>query len=95
VPVPSAVEVEVAIEQIRIHKSPGTGKIPAELITAGGRTIRPEIHKLTKSAWNKEGLPEEWKESILVPVYKKGDNPAAYNFCQQRTKFYPASCCQR
>ena len=23
--------------------------------------------------WNKEELPEEWKESIIVPVYKKGD----------------------
>ena len=25
------------------------------------------------SIWNKEELPEEWKESIIVPFYKKGD----------------------
>ena len=30
------------------------------------RTIRPEIHKLIKSVWNKEELPEDWKESIIV-----------------------------
>jgi len=37
------------------------------------RTIRREIHKLINSLWNKEEFPEEWKESIVVPIYKKGD----------------------
>jgi uncharacterized protein YfaP (DUF2135 family) len=32
-----------------------------------------EIHKLIISIWNKEELPEERKESIIVPIYKKGD----------------------
>jgi len=39
---------------------------------AGGRTICYEIHKLIISVWNKEELPEEWKELIIVPIYKKG-----------------------
>jgi hypothetical protein len=43
------------------------------MFKAGGRTIRCVIHKLTISIWNKEELPEEWKESIIVPIYKKGD----------------------
>ena len=59
--------------KIKIHKSPGTDQIPAELIQAGGRTICYEIHKLIISSWNKEELPQEWKESINVPIYKKGD----------------------
>ena len=32
-----------------------------------------QIHKLIVSIWNKEELPEEWKESIIVPIHKKGD----------------------
>ena len=47
--------------------------IPAELIKAGGRTICLEIHKLITSIWTKEKLPEEWKESIIVPIHKKWD----------------------
>ena len=39
----------------------------------GGRTIRSEIHKLIISVWNKEELPEEWKESIIVRMYKESD----------------------
>jgi hypothetical protein len=73
VPEPSAFEVKMAIENQKWHKSQGIDKIPAELIKAGGRTIRSEIHKLINSVWNKEELPDEWKESITVPIYKKGN----------------------
>ena len=65
----SAFEVEVAIE--KLQRSPSIDQFPAELIKAGHRTIRSEISKLLNSIWNKEELPEEWKESIIVLMYKK------------------------
>ena len=46
VPEPSAFEIELAIERLKSHKSPGADQIPAELIKAGGRTIRSDIHNL-------------------------------------------------
>jgi hypothetical protein len=73
VPEPSAFEVEMAIEKLKRYKSPGIDQNPAELIKAGGSKICSEIHKLINSIWSKEELPEQWKESIVVPVYKKGD----------------------
>jgi hypothetical protein len=73
VPEPSAFEVELAIAKLKSHKPPGIDQIPAELIKAGGRTILCAIHKLIISIWNKEELPEEWKEAIIVPIHKKGD----------------------
>jgi len=62
VPEPSAFEVELAVEKLKSHKSPGIDQIPAELIKAGGRTIPYEIHTLIIAVWNKEEWPEEWKE---------------------------------
>jgi ArsR family metal-binding transcriptional regulator len=41
------------------------------LIQAGGETLWYEIHELVNSVWTKEDLPDEWKEYIIVPVYKK------------------------
>jgi len=70
---PSAIEVEMDTEKLKRHKSQGSDQIPAEMIKEGGRTIHSEIHKLINSIWNKEKLPAEWKESIIVPIYKKGD----------------------
>jgi hypothetical protein len=80
VPEPSAFEVEMVIEKLKRHKSPGIHQIPAELIKAGGRIIRSEIHKLIIFVWNKEGLPEEWKESVIMPIYKKGDKTDCSNY---------------
>jgi hypothetical protein len=56
VPEPSALEVELAIEKLKSHKTPGIDQIPAELIKAGGRTIRCAIHKLIIAIWNKNCL---------------------------------------
>jgi len=80
VPETSVFEVELDIENLKNHKSPGIDQIPAELIKAGGSTIRREIFKLIISIWNKERMPEEWKESILVPIYKKGDKTDCNNY---------------
>jgi len=80
VPEQCAFEVEMAIEKLKRHKSPGNDKIRAEMIQAGGRAIRSEIHKLINSIWNKEELSEEWKESIIVPIYKKGDKTDCSNY---------------
>jgi hypothetical protein len=44
VPVPNAFDVEMASEKSKRHKSPGTDQIPAEMITARGKTIRSEMH---------------------------------------------------
>ena len=62
------------------NKSPGIDQIPAKLIKEGGRTICYQIHKLIVSIWNKEELPEEWKESITVPIHKKGDKTDCNNY---------------
>jgi len=43
------------------------------LIAAGGRTIHCEIHKLIISIWNTGELPGEWKEPVILPIYKRGD----------------------
>jgi hypothetical protein len=40
VPEPSAFQVEMATENVLRHKSPAIDQIPAEMIKAGGRTIR-------------------------------------------------------
>jgi hypothetical protein len=80
VPEPSTFEVEMAIEELKRHKSQGIDQIPAELIKAGGRTICSGIHELTNCIFNKEELPEQWEQLIIVPVYKKGDKTDCRNY---------------
>jgi hypothetical protein len=69
---PSRLEVEIAIAKLKNYKSPGSDPIPAELIQAGG--------KILLSVWNKEELPDQWNESIIVPVHKMGDKTDCNNY---------------
>jgi hypothetical protein len=80
VPEPSLVEVEIAIGKLNSYKSPGTDQIPAKLIKAGGETLYSEIRRLICCIWNKEELPQQWKVSIIVPIYKKGDKTDCNNY---------------
>jgi hypothetical protein len=99
-PEPSAFEGEVGIEKLKCHKSPGIYQIPAELIKTGGRKVRFAVHKLIIiSIWNKDKLLEEWKESIIVTAYKKGDKTYCNNYrgisiLPTMYKIFPTSCSQ-
>jgi hypothetical protein len=64
VPEPSVFEVDMSIEMPTRHKSPDIDQIPAELIQAG-----VEYFALFISIWNKEELPKEWKESVILHIY--------------------------
>jgi hypothetical protein len=50
------------------------------MIQAGGDTLLSAIHKLVNSIWNKEQLPDQWKESIIVKIHKMGDKTDCNNY---------------
>jgi hypothetical protein len=83
VPEPSFVELEIDTETVKRYKSAGFDYIPAEFIKVGGEILRSEIKKIIRSLSNEEELPQQWKETIIVPNYKNG---LSY---QIPTKCYP------
>ena len=80
VPGLSAFEVEMNNKKIKRHKLPDFDEIPADLIKAECGTICYEIHKFINSVWKKEVLPEDWKGSVIVPLYRKGDKTEYINY---------------
>jgi hypothetical protein len=69
VPEPQSFEVDIAIEKLKRYKSVGINQILVAAIQAS----RSKIHKFINYIWS-VGLPEQWKESIIVPIYKIGVN---------------------
>jgi len=47
--------------------------IAAEFIRIKGKKLCYKIHVFINSIWDKEELPEQWNEFILLHIYKKGD----------------------
>jgi hypothetical protein len=96
VPKPNAFEFEMAAENLRRHKLPNIDQIQAEFITARGRTIHSEIHKVVHSIWDKKGLSTRWKESMYLLIRRVTKQTIviteAYKFVYYTQNFiqYPA-----
>ena len=79
VPEPSAFEVEMAIEKLK-RQITRYWSNRSKNYSSRDRTICSEMRTLTNSVWNKEEMPAEWKESIIVPIYTKGDKTVCSNY---------------
>jgi len=73
-------EDEIAIGKLKSYESPGALQISTEMIQAECNILYSEIHKLINSLWNKEELPQQWKEFITIPISKKGDKTDCSNY---------------
>jgi hypothetical protein len=66
--------------KLKKYKSRCSDQIPAELIQARGKTLLSAMHKLINSVWNKEELPDQWREFIIIPIHKKSDKTDINNY---------------
>jgi hypothetical protein len=81
VPSPSVLEFGIAIGKLKKYESPRSDQIPIELIQAGGEILLFAIHKVINSVWNKEALPDQWKQSVVLAIHKKGEKTDCNNYC--------------
>jgi hypothetical protein len=44
--------------------------------------VEKSLIKLINSTWNNEEFPDQWKEPVIVPAYKKGDKTDFNNFLE-------------
>lgn len=77
---PSFNEICNIINKLKNNKAAGPDNIPAELIKLGGRSLRQRLHKLICQVWTSEQLPNEWNESHICPIFKKGDRLMCSNY---------------
>jgi hypothetical protein len=77
---PSRLEDEIAIPKLKKHKPPGSTRIPAELMQAGGEILPLALHKHINFILNKEQFPDQWKKSAILPVHRKVDKTDCNNY---------------
>ena len=51
----------------------GTDGIHPELIKYRGNKLLNIMYELVRQIQEEERIPEEWKETIIVPIHKRGD----------------------
>jgi hypothetical protein len=97
VPDPSYYEAQIVIASLKNYKLPGSDHIMVEPIQTWSETLHTKIYELINFVCNKDELPKQWKESIIVPIYKKVEKTTAviiigYHCYQLHTNFikYPS-----
>jgi len=38
------------------------------------------MYEVVRQIWEEERIPEEWKETIIVPIHKRGDRDRCENY---------------
>jgi len=46
----------------------------------GGNKLLNRMYELVRQIWEEERILEEWKETIIVPIHKRGDRDRHENY---------------
>ena len=73
-------DVKEAIRNLKNNKVAGTDGINQELIKYGGNKLLNRVYELVRQIWEEERIPEEWKETIIVAIHKRGYRDRCENY---------------
>jgi len=79
-PVPLRSEIARAMKEVSDGKSTGMDDVPVELFKAAGETALDQMHRICIALWETGDWPEDWANSIFIPIPKKGDMGKCENY---------------
>lgn len=73
-------EVEQALKKLKNRKSAGKDGIQNELLKYGGTKLTSELTKFINKIIQESRIPEEWRTSIMILLFKKGEKTDPNNY---------------
>jgi len=73
-------DVKKAIRNLKNNRVAGTDGIHLELIKYGGNKLLNRMYELVRQVWEEERIHEEWKETIIISIHKRGDRDRCENY---------------
>lgn len=77
---PDSNEICNAIKSLKCGRAVGSDGIPAELFKTCPEVLGPLLYPLFQHIWIHEDIPNEWKESIIIKIPKKGSKAKCSNW---------------
>jgi len=63
-----------------VRKAAGVDGILMEVWKYAGKELEEEMIDLIKTIWQQGTIPCDWKKSIVVPLYKRGEKNVTGNY---------------
>ncbi|XP_072395185.1 trypsin-like [Diabrotica undecimpunctata] len=73
-------EVKEALRKLENRKSPGEDRIPNELLKYGLPDLTKQLLKLIQKILEQNRMPQKWRSSILIPLFKKSNKTDPENY---------------
>ena len=64
-------QMREAMSGMKSNKAPGVSEVSIDMLRAGGEECLIWKSDLLKAVWDKEKIPENWRKSLIVPIFKK------------------------
>ena len=77
---PALKEILAAIESMKSGKTPGLDGIPAEIYKYAGTALHAQLLKFYHICWTAKELPQQFKDALIISIYKKGDRSNCGNY---------------
>jgi hypothetical protein len=77
---PSKAEIKAAIKKLKKGKAAGPDEIPAEALKGDLETTVEILYSLFGKIWEKEEIPKDWREGVVIKLPKKGDLRECTNY---------------
>ncbi|KAJ3656199.1 hypothetical protein Zmor_015295 [Zophobas morio] len=65
-------EIGRQIERLKRGKAPGGDGIQNEAWMFGTEGVKERIREVVDGVWKEKGFPRQWREGIIIPLFKKG-----------------------
>ena len=86
-------EVKRVVWKLRNGKAAGRDEVEAELLKNGGEAAMDWLTEVVLQIWLSRKVPQEWKDTTLVPIHKKrGRNNCDNYIGEYRSLASPVRC---
>ena len=69
----SYAEIKKCLKSLKNNKTGGNDGLVGELFKYGGSGMVNLLKALYEVVWTEEGIPKQWRQGLIVSLYKKGD----------------------
>ena len=79
---PLVLDRDISLEEIAVwvRKLKNNGGLVGELLKCGGLGMIEFPHQLFEVIWSEEFVPPQWREGLIVDMFKKGDKEEPGNY---------------
>ena len=79
---PLVLDRDISLEEIAVwvRKLKNNGGLVGELLKYGGLGMIEFPHQLFEVIWSEEFVPPQWREGLIVDMFKKGDKEEPGNY---------------